>query len=385
MMKHFYPFILLVFTAFVLQSCGGTQHTFGTSAEDKALVSAIKKIDKNPDDTLAAGMLKRLYNDAATLHLNRIERYETLTDDSRWQKMIQEYNALEKMNALIYKSKNATSYIRPVSFKSELDQVRHQAAESFYEKGMKYLSYDDKESAREAYNLLTKAAEMVPDYRDVKRQIVYARDRSILNVVISPIYDESSYYRSLGSNRYGNSFNNDYFQRNLVRDLGGDSYRNGFARYFTDRDARRNRIAADWVVDLTWIDLYIPRPYTRQSSREVSRQIKTSTDTTGKPVYETVRGTLTITQHYFTARGELESRITDAHTGYNVDLNRYTSSVDWKSEYATYRGDPRALGEQDKILLNNQIIREPAKDEILDALFQKIYPQTLNGIRRLTR
>src|SRR5690606_6396963 len=105
---------------------------------------------------------------------------------------------------------------------------------------------NDKESARHAYSLFNKSAEMVPNYKDVKRQLSIAKEASTLNIVINPIRDESRYYYDLGSNRFGNSFNNDYLQRNLVRDLGGDNSGNGFARYFTDRDASRNRVNVDW-------------------------------------------------------------------------------------------------------------------------------------------
>jgi hypothetical protein len=81
----------------------------------------------------------------------------------------------------------------------------------------------------------------------------------------------------------------------------------------------------------------------------------------------------------------LESRVTDAHTGNNVNLNRYSSTVDWKQEYATYRGDSRALSNQDRAILNNQTIREPRQEDILNELFGKIYPQVKNGLYNLTR
>ena len=117
----------------------------------------------------------------------------------------------------------------------------------------------------------------------------------------------------------------------------------------------------------------------------MSKEIKVGTDTSGKAVYQTVTGILYITQQYFTARGELESRITNAQTGTNIDLNRFYSTVDWKQEYATYRGDARALSSEDRAILNNQSIREPRREDILDELFRKIYPQAKSGLYNLTR
>ena len=381
-MKYYLYSLLFVF---FLASCGSSRYAKTNTPEDKALVAAIKKVDKNPSDSTALHGLMGLYNEAATQHLNNIDLYKSLSDESKWPKIINEYNALERLNNTVSKSKVASRYIKPISFLAEIQLAKNNAANDYYNLGLEYLQNNDKESARHAYSLFNKAADMVPNFKDVKRQLSIAKEESTLNIVINPIRDESRFYNDLGWNRFGNSFNNDYLQRNLVRDLGGVNSGNSFARYFTDRDASRNRVDVDWVVDLTWIDLDIPRPYTRQYNRNASQQIKVGTDTSGKAIYQTVTATLYITQYYFTARGELESRVTDAHTGYNVNLNRYSSTVDWKQEYATYRGDSRALSSQDRAILNNQTIREPRREDIMDELFRKIYPQAKNGIYNLTR
>lgn len=381
MNKYLYSLLFV----FVLSSCGNSRYAKTQTPEDKALLAAIKKVEKNPSDTASQNSLMELYNDAATQHLNNIDVYKKLNAENKWPKILQEYDALERLNKTVNNSKIATKYIKPISFTAEIQMTRNEAAQDYYNLGMDYLQNNDKQSARHAYTLFNRSAELVPNFKDVKRQLSLAKEKSTLNIVINPIRDESRYYSSLGSNRFGNSFNNDYLQRNLVRDLGGEYSANSFARYFTDRDASRNRVDVDWVVDLTWIDLEIPRPYSRQYNRNVSKEIKVGTDTSGKAVYETVTGTLYITQQYFTARGELESRVTDAHTGDNVNLNRYSSTVDWKQEYATYRGDARALSNQDKAILNNQPLREPRREDILDELFQKIYPQAKNNLYNLTR
>lgn len=369
---------------FILMSCGNSRYSQSGTPEDKALMAAIKTVEKNPSDTKSQNGLMALYNDAATQHLNNIDAYKTLNAENKWPQILQEYAALERLNKTVNTSKVASKYIKPISFTAEIQLVRNQAAQDYYNLGIEYLENDDKQAARHAYTMFSRSAEMVPNFKDVTRQLSIAKEKGTLNVVINPIRDESRYYIDLGWNRFGNSFNNDYLQRNLIRDLGGTSG-NSFARYYTDRDVSRNKVDVDWVIDLTWIDLDIPRPYSRQYNRNVSKQIKVGTDTSGKAVYETVTGTLYITEQYFTARGELESRVTDSRTGYNINLNRYSSTVDWKNEYASYRGDSRALSDQDRVILNNQSVREPRREDILNELFQKIYPQAKNSIYNLTR
>ncbi|MEO9209807.1 MAG: hypothetical protein ABI208_01845 [Ginsengibacter sp.] len=213
----------------------------------------------------------------------------------------------------------------------------------------------------------------------------YAFENGVLNVVVNPVTDQSSYYNRLGNNRFGNSFNNDLMQRSLVRDLGSDYNKSSGARFYTDRDADRSNRDIDWVIDITWQDLDVPYPQTNQYSKNVSREIQEGTDSTGKATYKTVYATLYITRKYFTARGQLECRITDAHTRDNIDIKRYTSSVDWQQEYGTYQGDSRALSNQDLAFLNNNYYQSPRKEDILNELYQKIYPQLKNGIFNLVQ
>ena len=381
-MKNYFCIILV---SLVLFSCGSSRQSSSQTTEDKFLIAAIKKVEKNPADSNALYSLKELYNEAATSHLNKVDTYKTLLDESKWNKILKEYNALEGLYKTVNASKVASGYIHPLSFATEVQNVKLEAADYYYKNGNEYLDLNDKVSARKAYAYFTTANNFNPGLRDIKSLLKISKERSILNVVVNPIRDNSMYYRDLGSNRFGNSFNNDYLQRNLVRDLGGSSSSNSLARFYTDLEANRSRVEVDWVVDLTWTDLDVPRPRSRQYNQNVSKQIMVGKDTTGKPVYETVTGVLYITEEYFTARGELETRITDAHTGYNIDLNRYNSTIDWKQQYATYRGDPRALSNQDKMILNNQTVTVPRKEDILNELFQKIYPQARNGIQRLTR
>lgn len=83
-------------------------------------------------------------------------------------------------------------------------------------------------------------------------------------------------------------------QQNLVRELGGRNSSRYPARFYTDWEARRDNVQPDWVVDLTLRNIYIPRPQSYGYSRNVSKQIESGRDTSGKPVYQTVYATINI-------------------------------------------------------------------------------------------
>jgi hypothetical protein len=117
-----------------------------------------------------------------------------------------------------------------------------------------------------------------------------------------------------------------------------------------------------------------------QYSRNVSRQIEVSRDTSGKVQYQTVTATLYVTRKYFTASGDMEMRITDVNTGRNITTQRYNDQFNWQEEYATYTGDSRALSGNEYALLNNNNYQIPRKEDILAQLSQRIYPQVKNRI-----
>ncbi|HEV8080672.1 MAG TPA: hypothetical protein VGP43_08170 [Chitinophagaceae bacterium] len=377
MKKYFYIYLSIVTFFFV--SCSSNKSIPKTS-EDKALFSVLKKLDKEPGNAELKNTITNLYNEAAKSHLNKIEVYNSLTEADRWIKIVKEYEALKKLSEVIANSPTATKLINPSSYISEIQTAKQSGAEAYYTIGMADVNNNDKQSARNAYYALKKTDEFVPGYKDVKEQIKTAYQNSIVKVVVNPVRDNTYFYNSMGWNNYGNNFNNDYFQRSLVRDLGGNYNKNSLGVFYTDWEARRENIRPDWEVDLTWMYLDIPQPMSNQYSRNVSRQIEVSRDTSGKVQYQTVSATLYVTRKYFTASGDMEMRITDVNTGRNITTQRYNDQFNWQEEYATYTGDSRALSGNEYALLNNNNYQIPRKEDILAQLSQRIYPQVKNRI-----
>jgi hypothetical protein len=378
-------YLYILIGSILLSACGSVRNSVANTPQDITLLTAIKKLNKKPSNVEVQNSLTDLYNNAVKQHLDNIDVYQTMTEPDKWTKIVNEYNALEYLGSVISASSTALNLIKPQSFYAETQVARQNGASDYYDLGTQYLDHNDKESSKNAYYAFKKSTEFVPAYKDAKRQMDKAYQSSILNVVINPVTDNSSYYSSLGWNRFGNSFNNDYLQLSLVKDLGGDYNQNQPARFYTDRDAQRARVNVDWIVDLTWINFDVPQPYTQQSNRNVSKQIEIGRDTANKPVYQTVSATLRVTRKYFTATGDLECRITDAFTRNNIDLNRYSSKFDWQQEYGTYSGDSRALGSAELSIINNRNFQVPRKEDILTELYQNIYPQVKNNIYNAVR
>ena len=375
-MKYIYLYLSLV--TFLFASCNPASKLPKTT-EDKTLFGVLKKLDKDPSNTELKNTITILYNEAAKSHLDKIEVYHSLTEADRWIKIVKEYEALKNLSDVIANSA-AAKLVNASPYSSEIQSAKQNGAEAFYNLGISNLDIGDKQSSRKAYYEFRKANEFVPGYKDVRQQISIAFENSIINVVINPVRDNTFFYNSMGWNNYGNNYNNDYFQRSLASDLGGYYNKNAPAQFYTDWEARRENIRPDWEVDLTWMYLDIPQPLTNQYSRNISRQIESGRDTSGKIQYQTITATLHIIKKYFTASGDMELRITDANTGRNITSNRYTDQFNWQEEYATYTGDSRALSSNDYALLNNNNYQVQRREDILNQLSQRIYPQIKSRI-----
>lgn len=374
-------FISLAFIM-VFASCGSSKFNIGSHAEEKNLESLLKQLEKKDAGPSLAEKAEQLYHTISENHLDKIELYQTLTAPSKYDKILNEYRALQQLNNAVQSSSVMRQRLEMPDYAAAIERIKSRGADAYYELGIQSLQQQTQQSYLRAYQAFSKAEEMIPGYKDVRQKINIAFEGSRLNIVINPVTDQTSYYNRYGTDLFSHHFNSDRIQRSLVRDLGGDYTKGAAARFYTDREAARADVPADWYIDLTWTRLDIPIPQTYTYTRNREKRIQTGTDTSGHPIYTTVNATLQITRRYFTAYGALESRITDADTRNNISLERYQAQVDWKQEYATYSGDRRALDPLDWAMVNNRT-RMPDKEDILQELYYKIYPQLKNGISRV--
>ena len=244
MKKNLYFLIMLLF---LFASCSSSRNSIANTQEDIALLNAIKKLDKTPSDTGLRNNLNSLYENAARIHLDNIDIYGTLTEPDRWDKILREYQALQHLSDVINSSGNAQKFLKTNNYNAKIEVVKENAASDYYNIGMNYLNNNDKKSYQDAYYAFKKSQEFVPGYKDAQKQMSFAYQNAVLNVIVNPVTDNSYYYNNAGWNNYGNSFNNDYLQRNLVRDLGGDYSKNAMARFYTDWEARSANINPDAV------------------------------------------------------------------------------------------------------------------------------------------
>jgi hypothetical protein len=375
-MKHLLYVSLMALT---LAACKSSKNYLERSNEDKALQDAVKRLNKNSSDDNALTAVPILYKSIKQARLSKISVYKNEKDPDRWDKIISEYVALQNAYEAIVNSTPAFRLVTPVSYSTELLDAKQSAAEEFYVLGNNYLSRDGRNNVKKAYAYFRKSDKYVPGYKNAQAMMKEAFEKAVVDVVINPVQDNSFFFNS-GWGNAGYNYSNEYFQQTLVRDLGGTDNSRYPARFYTEWQARRDNIKPDWVVDLRLRNLDIPYPTSYNYRRNASAQVQVGTDTSGRPLYNTVYATVNITRLSFIARADMEVNIKDLTTGRNINNNSYREDYRWEEERGTYTGDSRALSTRDWDLVNNYGYNTPSKEQVLNELYRKIYPQVKNNI-----
>ena len=375
-MKYiFYTLISLI----VLASCKTSKDYLSRSDNDNTLFDAIKSLKKNNTDTTALQALPILYSLAQQRNLRKINSNSSSKELTRWDKMIDAYSTLQEMHDAIIENAAASRVVTPVNYNQTMYDLRQEAAADYYATAAGFLNKPGRADAKQAYNYFKKADKLVPGYEDAKMKMDEAYQNAIVNVVINPVQD-NSYFFNTGWGNYGYNYSNEYFQQTLVRELKGTNSSRYPARFYTDWEARRDQVQPDWEVNLTLRNINIPRPVTYTYSRNASQQVEVGRDTSGKIIYRTVYATVNIARQSFTANANMDINITDMVARKSIAYNSVREDYNWQEEHATYNGDSRALSANDWALINNSYYNEPRKEDVLNELYRKIYPQVKNKI-----
>jgi hypothetical protein len=362
-------------------SCKSSKDLLERTDTESALRDAVKRLFKNSDDQYAAEALPILYKKIQEKRMDKIQSLQASSDMNKWDKIIAEYKSLENSRNTIIEAPPAYKIMKPESYENKIKEVSLAAAEDYYVYAQTLLSIPGRQNALQSYAAFRKVIKYAPDYKDSNDKMQQAYDKSIVNVVVYPVED-NSFFNNNNWGNYGTNFNNEYFQQRLLRELSAEN--NSFAKYYSDWEIRRNNMFPDWSVYLRLRNIDLPPASNNYSTRRLSKQVQTGTDSSGRPTYSTVYASLNITRSSFIARADMEMNIRDLKNGGNISLRTFREDYRWEQETATYNGDSRALSQRDWDLVNARLTM-PRREDVVNELYRKIYPQVLNSIRMAAR
>jgi len=349
----------------------------------KAFQSASKQLSKNSADEKASEAIPILYKNITENRIKQIHDLEQVTDLRKFDKMLKLYGDLQTAYDVAINTPAVFKLVNPVSYSSEILATKQDAAEAYYQAGQKALNLSTRIAYKQAYSYFNTSLKYVPDFRDAQSLASQAFEQAMISVVVNPIIDNSFFLNNSWNS--GLSFTNDYFQQSLVRDLNNMSKNRYPSEFYTDWQARSQRITPDWIVDLYVRKIVTPfSPNDYRYKKNLSAKVEIGKDTSGKPQYKTVYATLNIIRSTIIARADMDVTINDYSSGKLIGRRTFNQDYRWQVERATYTGDSRALSSDDWALIN-QVYHVPQRDALLEELYKRMYPDVRSYLDYETR
>jgi tetratricopeptide (TPR) repeat protein len=370
-------FYLLVITASVyLFGCKSASKSYQKGDYADAIELGVKKLQKDPYDGETKEIVQSAYTYAVNERENQIRILSNSKDENRFEKIYQQYLNLQDLYQTIHAYPVAARLIKAQDYSEYVETYRDKAAEAHIIRANVWLQENTKKGYREAYNELKTALRYRPNDIELGRKTDSAYNKALVKVVIAPMQNYGY--------RYASAYQLDKFQNDVVRNLSY-SMGNEFVKFFSEGEARTKDITPDQTLELNLGRISIGQPYDNQNSREVSKEVVVK-ETVYKPdsvvkQYATVKARITTTERTLLSEGDMTITVKDPK-GKVLWNDRFSGDHRWKTEFASYTGDERALSDSDKNLLNrNTTTNSPREEDILEALFQQIRNGLSNKLR----
>ncbi|TWF42401.1 hypothetical protein FHW36_102156 [Chitinophaga polysaccharea] len=355
---------LLAYT--LLLSCKSGEKLYNKGRYSEAVLAFVKKLHRKPQDAAATRLLPDAYHQALQSGEDRVNEWLRSNNQLKWESVRNEYRALQNLYNSIHSSPAALKLVQPKDYRDAITGAQENAAEIRYDRGTELLNRGDKVSARQAYEEFGAALKLIPNYRDTKQRMDEAFQLGVVNVVVSQIEVRSPYYQ----------FSADQFRDYLVRNLQQRNI-NRFVQFYDERIARSENLRPDEYIELRFFDFVVGQTFVDRIQRDVSKEIVTGTtkDTSGNTInlYQTVKATLYITKKTVVSKGLLDYRITDTNNGQVLRTDRIPGNYTWVNQFGTFRGDERALSDEDRKLMGGQDVPPPPPSDLFMEFTRPIY------------
>jgi len=358
-------------------SCKTASKMYEKGNYDEAVELAAKKLQKDPDDPKLLNIIQSSYRYAVNDHESRISDYAQSTNEFKWEWIYNEYVSLQRMYDAIYKVPSVFDLVKPMNYSSYLVTYSEKAGEVRYERGIAFMQRYDKQSYRNAYREFQAALRFKPGDLDATLRLNEAYEFAVTNVVVLPIQQQGGYVYS--SYIVGGNNLDDQLIRNLQYNSG-----NEFIRFYSAWDARSKNIRVDQQLEMRMAALNIGQFRDNLSRRKATKEIVVK-ETVYKPdsvvrEYAKVSADITTTRRVMQSEATLQITVRDEQ-GNRIWNDNISSTYNWSTEFTTFRGDERALSENDKQLVNRRKEFPPGENEIIRCLLEEISNNSLYRIK----
>ncbi len=219
-----------------------------------------------------------------------------------------------------------------------------------------------------------------------------ANNKKIINVIINPITGGDSAF-FLTKESHSVDITNKRFQQYLAQELTVTFTNQYNTRFYTLKQAKKESIKPDWILDLTMdsVDILLQdlnyasqnlnKRYLESGYGPVPRSVPYNAGLGNQYIYQTNYAARDNSVKSYVAVGQLVVKITDAHTGKKVYCNSFSNKYYWNQVHSYYTGNDLGNGNAPVQYTDNSPI--PGKAAILNNLYMQFYPQIKTSITNL--
>lgn len=371
-MKPKISVVFLIAMVAIIYSCTSSKALYEKGNYYEAVMRSVEKLRKNPKNKNAREALANAYPMAISTFMDQLENDDAANKKFKFTEAVVIYNQLNGMYESIQRSPGAQEVIRnPKKYYQTLERIKPAAAEEQYMAGLELLSYPNRETAKQAYKHFLKADQLVPGYRDIGMKIEEAYQRSILHVIadLKPVH----------SRMY--ELSSEIFYREIENTLK-QIENNEFIRFYTPEEAANIGLQqADQVLEINFEDFVVGETHTKETIQTMKQDSVIVGEVTldngsKKEVLGEVEADISVYHMENISRGLVHLSITKNDINDKELLFRdFPGEFIWFHEWGTYKGDKRALNDEQLAICDRQMISPPAPQQLFVEFSKPIHQQ----------
>jgi hypothetical protein len=374
-MKKANQFLFLCIIALIAIACSNGSTSYKHGDYYKACLEAIERLRSSPKNSKSQSVLVSAYPLAQKTAQREIDNALLANQPDKYDVLVYQYERLNQLANEIYNCPKALELIpHPTEYVSELSKAKQMAADQAYEYGVKALNTGTLDQARVAYQYFQNVNRYVPGYKDVVTKIQDARYYATLRVIVQKPYTNANFQYSA-----------DFFYNNLIAEIRQNA-QNRFVRYYTQEDARKENMKnPHQYIILNFEDFSVGdiREFSNTTDQKVDSVVVGTVKVDGKTYnsYNTVKARVTIFRREISSGGILSLRIIDAMNNREIQRRDLTGTYVWHTSWANFKGDDRALTDEQKRMCNREPQIPPSQQDLFIEFTKPIYSQAVSYIR----
>jgi len=379
---------------------GSARRNYQRGNYDLAVLDCVASLKLKPDYAKAQALIKDAFRMAVDAHEGKINELKPSSAKFRWDEIVSEYEALNKLNGaikslppLVDKKTKETIRLEVTDYSQDMSTAKTNAAESHYQEGIFLSQNGDNDSQKQAAKEFKECERFCPVYKDAAELYEKARQSGIKRIAIIPFEDKTGKESKYGSL---SDIIVDDVVSDIMRDPSAMEFLEIISRDQLQRVLQEQDLGQAGIVDQkTAADIgkvlgvheivtgkinqiiYVPPATTNRSEsreKEVATGTEKYTDSNGKTQERTVYGKVQATIYFYTQTSSASISgsysIIEARTAKLKKSESFSETEKYEYQWAKFSGDERALNYDDKKYGSE--MQAPIEEEMVNRAAKKL-------------